>query len=482
MASSKKYYSRRQFIRQGGLSALALFSAPAFSGFTLFNFSYNSNTVLTDIRKAKQLFYRHENEQAQILYEKLIMNNPNMVQLYDGLRKVLSSQNKHIEVIRLCKQGYENNLDNIEFYDRYAKALFRGVKANKKVAEQILIEFGIKDPLGLASQIYDLALQKKPGMKYLELGKEQLRRHRSLSSSNRNNKKINKDYSKNKLSNQIKDLSPEQIKQKKKKNEDKKRRKLTTEREINIRKNQLLSNQKTLLNILADKQIKNQDLNNALNTLKQLYQLDPKDNHSLGRYRRLLVQLGNYEPILKIQIDRFNTSNSLFDGLALLKIILVASKEKKSPLLLQKYRQILTVIESHYDKDTNNGFHLISAKLKFYLLQNDFDQLDKTINYFSSNKLSRRTENLLTIYKAKSLWQQNKKESAIELLEYVVGININQPKDKNIQKFISKRSNKGGRREIPVYCVLRSFYYQIGDSDQQEYIARVLTNLNYKIA
>lgn len=83
--------------------------------------------------KKKQKF-----EEAKKIYQKIILQFPNEIRAYDGMRKVLLSQkNKEWEVILMFKAALLIAPDNIELQQRLNKEYVNAATGNKKIVKLI---------------------------------------------------------------------------------------------------------------------------------------------------------------------------------------------------------------------------------------------------------------------------------------------------------------------------------------------------------
>ncbi|SDJ50180.1 tetratricopeptide repeat protein [Chryseobacterium jejuense] len=129
--------TRKDFLALGSLGVFyLLFPSNLYSKVT-------SNSCLPDdvnalLKSASDLKKQQKFEEAKKIYQKIIVQFPNEIRAYDGMRKALLSQkNKEWEVILMFKAALLTAPDNIELQQRLNKEYVNAATGNKKIVKLI---------------------------------------------------------------------------------------------------------------------------------------------------------------------------------------------------------------------------------------------------------------------------------------------------------------------------------------------------------
>lgn len=290
----------------------------------------NGTVDVFDIAKlAKQHFYKKEYELAEEKYRECIELASRDIRFYDGLDNVFGAQGRFLESLLLYKNGLTINPQNVDFYDRTARALMRVGIGEKKMAEQYKRDFSSNSLLDDALKLYDEALSINPGNAYLLIGKNKIEEKIALDATNLNFRKafIYK-KAKRAAAKQIHlaeyELPIGTLINQYYAHDTKKRNTLYDSVEIQRRLSQILIDKKKKAAIIFDKYYQDRDYTRAAEWAVSMFELDPKDSRALVRIKKSFYKQGKYQEVISYRLDFATQRESVFSYLGVLDAIEVA--------------------------------------------------------------------------------------------------------------------------------------------------------------
>ena len=162
----KSEITRRNFI-----SKLGLLSGFIIAGHAINGMPYNTPNSINIDRKhllglqiaAREFYNRKEFIKSAEIYKTLILEDKCNISYYDGLKKCYRFTNNEYDILKILREGVENNKDKPEFYVRLAKyyrELFCGNRKYYKTLtnnESDILEQGIY----LLKKAIDISPNKK---------------------------------------------------------------------------------------------------------------------------------------------------------------------------------------------------------------------------------------------------------------------------------------------------------------------------------
>ncbi len=143
-----KNYDRREFLRYSlfGIGSFFIASSPL----KIFAASPtpNGKKGLTTFEakqlsvQAKEFFYKKLYPEATAIYQQLIAYNPKFIAYYDGYAKVLSAQQKTMEVAELYRQGLQKNAKSSLFMHRLSLRITDIALGNQKAEKVFRAKYG----------------------------------------------------------------------------------------------------------------------------------------------------------------------------------------------------------------------------------------------------------------------------------------------------------------------------------------------------
>ncbi|MGG5209256.1 tetratricopeptide repeat protein [Chryseobacterium sp. MIQD13] len=155
--------TRKKFLALSSLGAVSLlFPTYLFSKDKSIPVSADVNTLL---KNAKDLRSKGKNNEAKQIYQQIILQYPNDIRGYDGMRKaILSQKKKEWEVILMFKAALALNPDSAELKQRLYKEYLNAALGNKRIKNTINFNGRL---LADVKQKYENLAQNQPGNKSL---------------------------------------------------------------------------------------------------------------------------------------------------------------------------------------------------------------------------------------------------------------------------------------------------------------------------
>ncbi|MDN3691040.1 tetratricopeptide repeat protein [Chryseobacterium tructae] len=353
--------TRKDFLTLGSLSVMyLLFPSYLFSEVTTKNFlPEDVNTLLksaSDLRKQKRF------DDAKKVYQKIILQYPNEIRGYDGMRKTLLSQNnKEWEVILMFKAALVLAPDNIELQQRLNKEYLNAATGNKKLLQLI----GFKGRL-----LVDIKNQ-----------------YESPTQRSYRNANVGEQYSKIcRLVEWEADIksphkSPKFKAYKKEQYQKYKHRfdQLTTD-ELNTELNALLAKPSSedrvhhirQLYNLSFKKMRKEKNPEALNKALNYYNtIDKKDPLFLKYIRDLARSQKKYDVLIQVETQNNTLKKTFWSALSLLDVHIRKAEHQKS-MIPSETAALMKFLEENIDAP-NKRFEVNTRKIKLNILGNQLD-------------------------------------------------------------------------------------------------------------
>ena len=167
--------NRRNFVQLALLSSGMLFaSSPEIKALHKImeqkGLSFNSEDWVSLMQSGRKALRKRDFDLADSSYRQAITLAPDKIQGYDGLKKVLMSQNRLLEATELCRIGWKKNPDKAAFVDRFSSALRRLVMGHGKQTVAFINKYGEGQLLEQAAKLYIHVLEDAPDKTYLKIG------------------------------------------------------------------------------------------------------------------------------------------------------------------------------------------------------------------------------------------------------------------------------------------------------------------------
>lgn len=353
--------TRRKFIVLGSLGALSvIFPNYLFSGSKNLTGSLDVDALL---KNAKVLRKQGNSSQAKQIYQQIILQYPNEIRAYDGLRKVLLAQKKkEWEVILMFQSALLLNPDNLEIKQRLYREYFNAALGNKKIKKAINFNGRLLDDI---KQKYETFVQKHPDNKNLQ---EQFVKIKRLLDCNADSQNPNSNVSlKSHRKNQYKNF--------------KKRFEEASNSELETKLNTLLAKPaspdrkqhiRELHSLIVQRYRKEKNNQEALNKAVAYYNgIDKQDPLFLKYIRDLSKLQKRFDLLISIETQNHTLKNTFWSGIALLDVHLKKAEDQNTPLPSQ-LNPLLQFLEADVDSP-DKKFELNTRKIKLDILRNQPD-------------------------------------------------------------------------------------------------------------
>lgn len=353
--------TRRKFIALGSLGVLSVI-------FPNYLLSENKNLsgfldVNALLKNAKVLRKQGNSSQAKQIYQQIILQYPNEIRAYDGLRKVLLAQKKkEWEVILMFKSALLLNPDNLEIKQRLYKEYFNAALGNKKIKKAINFNGRLLDDI---RQKYETFVQKHPDNKNLQ---KQFVKIKRLLDCNADSQNPNSNIS-------LKIHRKSQYKNFKKRFEDVSNSELETKLNILLAKPASPDRKqhiRELHSLIVQRYRKEKNNQEALNKAVAYYNSIDKQDPLFLKYIRDLSKLQKrFDLLISIENQNHALKNTFWSGIALLDVHLKKAEDQNAPVPSQ-LNPLLQFLEADVDSP-DKKFELNTRKIKLDILRNQTD-------------------------------------------------------------------------------------------------------------
>lgn len=353
--------TRRKFITLGSLGVLSVI-------FPNYLLSENKNLsgfldVNALLKNAKVLRKQGNSSQAKQIYQQIILQYPNEIRAYDGLRKVLLAQKKkEWEVILMFKSALLLNPDNLEIKQRLYREYFNAALGNKKIKKAINFNGRLLDDI---RQKYETFVQKHPDNKNLQ---EQFVKIKRLLDCNADSQNPNSNIS-------LKIHRKSQYKNFKKRFEDVSNSELETKLNILLAKPASPDRKqhiRELHSLIVQRYRKEKNNQEALNKAVAYYNSIDKQDPLFLKYIRDLSKLQKrFDLLISIENQNHALKNTFWSGIALLDVHLKKAEDQNAPVPSQ-LNPLLQFLEADVDSP-DKKFELNTRKIKLDILRNQTD-------------------------------------------------------------------------------------------------------------
>lgn len=353
--------TRRKFIALGSLGVLSVI-------FPNYLLSENKNLsgfldVNALLKNAKVLRKQGNSSQAKQIYQQIILQYPNEIRAYDGLRKVLLAQKKkEWEVILMFKSALLLNPDNLEIKQRLYREYFNAALGNKKIKKAINFNGRLLDDI---RQKYETFVQKHPDNKNLQ---EQFVKIKRLLDCNADSQNPNSNIS-------LKIHRKSQYKNFKKRFEDVSNSELETKLNILLAKPASPDRKqhiRELHSLIVQRYRKEKNNQEALNKAVAYYNSIDKQDPLFLKYIRDLSKLQKrFDLLISIENQNHALKNTFWSGIALLDVHLKKAEDQNVPVPSQ-LNPLLQFLEADVDSP-DKKFELNTRKIKLDILRNQTD-------------------------------------------------------------------------------------------------------------
>ncbi len=353
--------TRRKFIALGSLGVLSVI-------FPNYLLSENKNLsgfldVNALLKNAKVLRKQGNSSQAKQIYQQIILQYPNEIRAYDGLRKVLLAQKKkEWEVILMFKSALLLNPDNLEIKQRLYREYFNAALGNKKIKKAINFNGRLLDDI---RQKYETFVQKHPDNKNLQ---EQFVKIKRLLDCNADSQNPNSNIS-------LKIHRKSQYKNFKKRFEDVSNSELETKLNILLAKPASPDRKqhiRELHSLIVQRYRKEKNNQEALNKAVAYYNSIDKQDPLFLKYIRDLSKLQKrFDLLISIENQNHALKNTFWSGIALLDVYLKKAEDQNAPVPSQ-LNPLLQFLEADVDSP-DKKFELNTRKIKLDILRNQTD-------------------------------------------------------------------------------------------------------------
>ncbi|NML72093.1 hypothetical protein HHL23_20200 [Chryseobacterium sp. RP-3-3] len=361
--------TRKKFL---SLSSLGIFSL-LFPNllFTRRKSEYILSDLNTLLKSASNLRKQKKYNQANQIYQQIIVQYPNDIRAYDGMRKILLSQkNKEWQVILMFKSALLLNPNNVEFKQRLYKEYLRAALGNKKIKN--LINFGGR-LLSEVKQKYENFVQTQPNNKNLQ--KQYIRINKLLEwnadTQNPNQNLALRTYKKQQyknFKNRFDSLTATQL--------EAKLNKLLAKPYSKDRKQHIRELYKHSFKKLRKNKENSQALDKALTYYNTIDKNDPlflKYIRDLSKYQK------KHDILISIETQNHTLKNNFWSALALIDAY-IRKAEHQNSSIPSNVSQLISFLEAEITAP-NMRFEFNTRKIKLDILANQLNTAkDKILN------------------------------------------------------------------------------------------------------
>lgn len=350
--------TRKKFLTLSSLGAISLL-------FPNFIFSKQNNEAAAFdlnglLKNAKDLRKLGKNNEARQIYQQILIQFPNEIRAYDGLRKIILSQKKkEWEVILMFKAALIINPNNIELQQRLYREYFNAVLGNKRIRATINFNGRL---LADVKQKFEIFLQSQPNNKSFQKQHAKITRLLDCNADSicANANPTLKTYRKNSyksFKNRFNDVSTTALENKLNILMSKPH---SAERKLHIRE---------ITNLLVKRHRKDKNNSVALNkALLYHNNIDNTDPLFLKYIRDLSKIEGNFDTLLNVEIQNHSIKKSFWSALALIDVY-IRKSEKMHTALPSNVSSLLSFLEDNA-YSPQKIFELTTRKIKVDLIKN----------------------------------------------------------------------------------------------------------------
>lgn len=463
-----KNNSRRNFLKRSilSLSSIAFISTPLFS----FNYSSPSPRKILDKKstlksKAKGYFYAGMYLSAETLYLDMLKTYPNDISIYDGLSKVYSVQFKILERVSLYKKGYEKNLSNHLFYDRYAQSLrclalgFPNVEkiyssqnnGIGSIHQALLIYIRainlFPDKIYLREHLLDVqdSLQKlflrntSNKSTSVPISPELIQQIQIFSMPIKKNWEITRSSKKkDRSSMKLKDVETAIGKVK-----TKKRRNLARKNEIICREANIRKETKSYLLPLFDENIRINKIDKAEEIYKRIIEIDPRESYCKGRLIKAYNKSQKIDQLINLYESQIAQKDDFWTFIGLGKSYLKKGNISKSPSYYLKAYAEYVKCRDKFNVQSNNLKGIICYGIAQSILKAGSEEVCRKEILTTLSEIGTQTNGavLLCLY-AESFIKSNKDKAEIILQTYTGQLESSKLGDDPIKFYIDSSVNR----------------------------------------
>jgi hypothetical protein len=359
--------TRKRFLVLSSLGTLSLlFPSALFSKQSNDLRSFDVNALL---KSAKDLRKQGKKSEAKQIYQQILLQFPNEIRAYDGMRKVILSQkNKEWEVILMFKAALIANPNNTDLQKRLYREYFNAALGNKKIKN--LINFNGR-LLADIKQKFESFLQNNPNDKTLQKQYAKINRlfdcnADSICANSNSTIKTHRKVSCKSFKNRFNNDST-----------------LSLENKLNIllakpQSTERKQHIRELSNIIVKRHKKEKNNSVALSKALAYYNnIDNQDPLFLKYIRDLAKIQDDYNTLLTIETQNHSIKKSFWSALALLDVHIRKSEKTQAPLPANATSLLSYLQDNSYSPQ--KSFELITRRIKVDLLNNQSENAKNKI-------------------------------------------------------------------------------------------------------
>jgi len=327
----------------------------------------------------KEAFYRKQYDRAEEIYLRCIELAPASIRFYDNLDNVYGAKGDFVKSILLYRNGLGKNPGKIAFYDRTARALMRLELGYRSTANDYKLSISSTSLLNDALALYDQAITIDP-KSYLYVGKSKVEHKIAIDA-------VNKDFRKDKEYKVWKNAQGQSSFDKYNnlptyyllsilsRMDERRRNNLYFQYQVQLRKKHIDKEKKIIFKILTNRYLKDGEVSKAIDTVKQLFEVDKSDPNSIKLLQRLFYKNEMFYDYIEFKSEFSNHKPGVYSKLGVIHAIQKAFEHGVATQSdLKRAAAIALEIITNWRLSETAVIDVVNKYCKILLLQGDSEK------------------------------------------------------------------------------------------------------------